>query len=325
MSVKNILALAGGKMGLNPAAPNERAVLVRFLNEAAEELYKKSDPPGSLMEQVFKVNGDQTISCPSYVGKIRAVREYASMQAWHINQMRPRYNQFNWVDMWRNYRLKNKQALMASVTNQSVGVLTVTAVENPPVIVSVSGPTTTATLLSEQIVMDSVSKPTINQFLDYSSVKKNRVNAYDVVLSDVDGKVLTIIPNNVRVAQYQIIDVSSCPWLPQNTSKFDNYVEILYKKALSYLLLDDDEFPAFDYDYVIVNKMMQLWAEEQEKVDIASAYDAKAIRSAGETLEDQNRGTEDVVAFVAHPHDSLLKRIGIGMRRRYSLYTGRKY
>ena len=64
MSVQLILSLAGDKMGLNPSLASQRAVLLRFLNEAAEELYDQSDPIGSLAEQVFKVNGDQTISCP---------------------------------------------------------------------------------------------------------------------------------------------------------------------------------------------------------------------------------------------------------------------
>ena len=94
MSVQLILSLAGDKMGLNPSLASQRAVLLRFLNEAAEELYDQSDPIGSLAEQVFKVNGDQTISCPWYVGKIRAVREADTHIIWSINKMRPHYNQF---------------------------------------------------------------------------------------------------------------------------------------------------------------------------------------------------------------------------------------
>ena len=268
MAVKYILAQAGNKMGLNPSIASQRAVLLRRLNEAARELYAQSDMAGSLMEMVFKVNGDQTITLPSYVGKVRGVREYASMQVWHINQMRPRYNQFNWVDMWRNIRLKNKQALMATVTNTSVGVLTVTAVENPPIVVSLSGPTKGASLTHETVVMDAVVKQTTNAFTDYVNVIKDRQNLCDVTLSDVDGKVLTIIPNNELEAKYQILDVSSCPWLSQNTSTLDNYLEILYKKTLPYLSEDGDEFPAFDYDDAVVNKMMQLWAEEQEKLKL---------------------------------------------------------
>lgn len=312
-------------MGLNPSNSQQRGVLLRFLNEASRELYSQFDMAGSLMEMVFKVNGDQTVSLPSYVGKIRAVREYASMQVWHLNQMRPRYNQFNWSDMWKNYRLKNKQALQTSVTNESFGILSVVTVEDPPVVVSLTGPTIDSTQLSEQVVMDAVSKQSVNRYTDYVAVKKDRVNNYDITLSDIDGKALTVIPNNTKEAQYQVIDVSSAPWLPQNTSTFDNYVEILYKKVLPYLSNDDDEFPAFDYDDVVVNKIMQLWSEEQNKAEIAAVYDAKASRTAARIHEDSNRATEDCVALVCNPHDTLLKRIGTGLRRRYSYFAGRKY
>jgi len=325
MSVKYILARAGAKMGINPSDPNQRNVLLRYLNEGAEELYAQADLAGSLMEQVFKVNGDQTLSLPPYVGKLRAIREYASMQVWHINQMRPRYNQFNWKDMWRNWRLIGKRALMVSVTNQSLGRLIVPQVEDPPIVVSISGSTQDASLISEQVIMDSTEKFTENNFLDYTAVKKDRVNNFDITLTDVDGKVLTIIPNNMLAAMYQIIDISACPWLPAATSKLDNYVEILYKKTLPVLVNDDDEFPAFDYDNVIVNKIMQLWNEEQAKIDVATAYDTKATRTAARIHEDQNRETEDEVALIANPHDTMLKRIGTGLRRRYSQYAGRKF
>lgn len=325
MGVAYILSRVGSKASLNPADPSQRAVMLAWLNEAAAELYPQADFQGCLVEQVFKVNGDQTISLPGYVGRLRAVREYASMQPWHINRLRPRYNQFNWPDVWRNYRLKNKQALQATVTNQSFGVLTVGAVENPPINVTVSGPVAGATNISEIVTMSATSVQTVNQYLDYVSVRKDRINNYDVTLSDVDGKLLTTIPNNDLLAQYQIYDISQAPWLAQNTSPLDNYVEILYKKTLYYLSNDADEFLALDYDNVLVNKVLQIWKEEQDKVEAAQAYDQKATRTAARLQADQDAPCEDMVALVANPHDTMLKRIGTGLRRRYSMFSGRKY
>ena len=58
MSLKYILSQAGSKMGLDPEEDSERRVLLRYANEAARELYKQADMAGSLMEQVFKVNGE---------------------------------------------------------------------------------------------------------------------------------------------------------------------------------------------------------------------------------------------------------------------------
>jgi len=199
MPLGYVLSQAGVKMGLDPAQPSERTVLLRFANEAAEELYDQFDPSGCLLEEAFKVNGDQTISMPYYVGEIRGVRECASWLSWHINQMRPRYNQYNWKDCWRNIRLKNTQALAATVTNTSVGVLTVEQVENPPIIITVAGSTDTANNISETITMDATSKQTVNQYNNYVLVRKDRVNDFNVTLSDVDGKLLSIIPNDQRV------------------------------------------------------------------------------------------------------------------------------
>ena len=220
MAVKQILDRVGSKMGLDPTNPDARSVLLAYLNEAANELYQQTDLPGSIMEMVFKVNGDQTISLPSYVGKVRGVREMASMQVWHVNKMRPRYNQFNWSDMWRNIRLLNDRAIQATVTNTSVGILSVAQIETPNVTVTLSGPTVNSTLVNETLTLGSnasiVNTPSgqlyevqsQNAFTDYTAVKKSAVNGYDITLSDVDGKVLTVIPNNQIESIYQVWDVS---------------------------------------------------------------------------------------------------------------------
>lgn len=324
MSVGYILQRAGQKMSLNPADPNSRQVLLGFLNEAARELYPQADVAGSLMEQVFKVNGDQTVTLPWYVGNVRGCRALDSQIAWHINQLRPRYYQFNWTDMWRNVRLKNKQALQTSVTNASFGVLTVPQVENPPVIVTLSGPTPVASKINEVITMDAICKQTVNQFSDYTAIKKNIRNQFDITLSDIDGKVLSVIPNNCVESLYQTLDVSACPWLPQNTSSLSNYLEVLFKLALPYLSEDGDEYPAFEHDDILVNKIMQLWSEEQDKVDKATAYDTKATRTLARLHANANVATEDTLSLVEHPHDTIQSRISSGTRRRYGWWRGNR-
>jgi hypothetical protein len=211
---------------------------------------------------------------------------------------------------------------MATVTNLSKGVISVVEVETPPIVITLTGPIAGASCISESVTMDSVSKNTVNSFTDYVAVKKDRVNSFDVTLTDVDGKVLTVIPNNELEAKYQCVDISLCPWLPASVSTVDNYVEILYKKALNLLTLDSDEFPAFGFDNVLVNKVMQLWSEEQGKADVAAAYDAKAARTAARIQEDANKSTEDVIALVANPHDGIHERTGTAVSRRRRLYSG---
>lgn len=320
MSLKYVLTQAGLKMGLNPSDESERAVLLRFANEAADELYAQSDMAGSLMEQVFKVNGDQTISLPSYVGFLRAVREYSTFMPWNIMQMRPRYNQNNWKDIWRGFRLKGRQALQYSITNESIVTVIIPAAD-PSLTVTITGSTTTASVISEELVMTAASVSTVRSFTEITAFKKSAVTDYDVTLTDIDGKTLSVIPNNELQALYNIVDISTCPWLGQNMSKLDHYVEILYKKSLPWFSNDADEFPAPGYDNIWVNKILQLWSEEQGKVDAALAYDTKATRSLARKHEEENRATQDEVALVQNPHDILLGRLRPRRPGRYSGYS----
>lgn len=309
MSVSYILQVAGGKFGLNPADPGQRSVLLRFLNEAAIEFYAQADVAGTLVEQVFKVNGDQTISLPYYVGELRAVREFNSYIPWHINQLRPRYNINNWQEIWRNWRIKGLQALQTTVHNQAQLIIVVPAVETPPITVSIAGPTLTASSAVEDIVMDAVSKTSVNSYTDVTLIRKDRINNFDVAVTSIDNEQISTIPNNMLEASYLIIDVSTLPWSTQSNSKQQHYVEVLYKKVLPWLYRDNDEYPAKGYDFAIVNKMMQLWKEEQDKGEAAALYDAKATRSAARVHEDQNRATEDVISFQVNGYDTLLARL----------------
>ena len=319
MPVSYILRQSGYKTGLNPADTNERAVLLRFLNEAAEELYDQSDPSESLVEQTFKINGDQTVSLPAYVGRVRALREQDTYIPWTINRLKPRYYQSNWKDAWRNIRLKNLSALQASIRNESVVTIKVPIVETTPITVTITGSTNFASSISEDIVMDDNTKQTTYAYTEISSIKKNAVNMCDVTVNDVDGMLLAVIPNNFLESSYQIIDVSICPWLNNSGGNLDHYLEILYKKPLPWLQEDDDEYPVKEHDNVLVNKIIQLWAEEQGKVDIATAYDAKATRSLARKQEDLNRASQDVVSLQENCHDYLLPRL---RGRRPSRYGG---
>jgi len=139
MSVKTILAIAGPKMGLNPSDVGQRGVLLRYLNEGAQELYEQSDVEGSLMELVAPVDGNQQIVLPSYVGSLRAMREFSTMIGWNARNIIPRYSKANWSQQWRNWRSKGVSATERAITNQAPVVLSVHAVENPPVVVTIDG------------------------------------------------------------------------------------------------------------------------------------------------------------------------------------------
>ena len=321
-----ILTQVGLKMGLTgwPTDPAQRSVLLRFVNEAAVELYQQSDMAGCLEEQYFKINSNQTISLPEYVGQLRAMRNAEDHIALKLSQMRPRYNQFSWPDEWRDWRIKGLHPLQSSISNQGTLTITVPAVENPPIVVNITGPTVNSANASESITMTSTSMTTTNSYLDVSSFTKNVVNQYNVILNDIDGNQLTYIPNNKLQALFQIVDISTSPWFPPLISPLCGWVEVLYKKSLSWFSNDTDEFPAPGYDNIIVNKVLQLWCEEKGDVQGAMAYMQKATQSLAQIHEDANRGTDDVVSLVENPHDRMNHRVGFGRDWRYAYrITGR--
>ena len=328
MALEYILNQVCDKMGLNPNISTQRAVALRFVNEAAAELYGISDMAGCLDEKIFQVNANQTIALPDYVGQLRAMRQSYGHLAIGLSQMRPRYNEFNWEQEWRNWRLKGLYTLQTSLHNQSILTVTVPVVENPPITINITGPNDNSARLSETLVMSSTSVSTVNAYNDVSSFTKTAVSQYDAKLLDADGNQISYLSNNKLKAQFQIVDISTAPWLPSaqattvlsngntstsaTTANLVNWVEVLFKKALPWLQNDTDEFPAIGYDNVIVNKCLQLWYEEQNNTQSAVAYYQKAMQTLAQIHEDANRGTADTVALVAHPHDKMNHRVGFG-------------
>jgi len=333
MSLQYVLQQVGYKIGRNPADKGQRAVLLRFANEAAKELYGISDMAGCLEEQLFNVNNDQTIALPHHVGQIRAMRRSEYQEAVSLSQMRPRYNQFNWRDGWKNWRIKGLQTLQTSIHNQSLLTIKVGAVENPPVQVTVVGSTATSSNISETFSMTSLTMTTVNAYTNVSSFIKSCINTQNVYLLDIDGNQLSYIPNDQMKAQFQIVDISLAPWYPNantgggivtSVNPLFLWVEVLYKKALPWFQNDSDEFPAVGYDNVWVNKCLQLWYEEQGNVPLAQAMMAKATQTLAQIHEDANRGTDDCVAFVQNEQDLINPRIGFGRDWRWAYrYEGR--
>ena len=318
MGLLYILTQVGNKIGKNPALDGDRKVMLRFVQEAARELYAISDMAGCYEEQYFKVNSNQTIALPDYVGQPRAMRQAETHIAIKLSQMRPRFNQMSWPDEWNNWRLLGLQTLQTTLKNQSQLVLSIAKVENPPVVVNISGSNDNAAFITETVIMDALSKNTVNDYNDVSAFTKTTVNQVNVILSDIDGNQISYLSNNKLKASFQVIDISTAPWFPPIASPLLGWVEVLYKKALPWFSNDNDEFPAVGYDDCIVNGVLQLWYEEQGNVQSAMAFQQKKIQSLAAIHEDANRGTDDVVSMCRNSQDDINPRVGFGRDWRWS-------
>ena len=304
MSVEYILDRVGKKLGINPNDNHQRSIMLDYLNEAAQELYEESDMVGSLTEDSFYVQGDKTIALPSNVSSIRAMREKESQYPWVLTNLTERYSRNNVEQDDRTWRVRGYEPFKVTPTSYS-GIKATATQAMPEITLTVVGTRSDASRFVEEVEMDGTSNTFSTTFTSIESVIKSDVCTYDISIKQSDDTVLAVIPNNEKESRYLICDVSEYPWESTATQDDEHTLEVLYKKKLPYLSKDSDEFPADGYDNILINKVMQLFLEEQGKMEEARIYDQKASRSLGRRNADLERGQLQKVKFDKHPHAKL--------------------
>ena len=106
-------------------------------------------------------------------------------------------------------------------------------------------------------------------------------------------------------SRYLIVDVSEFPFSSSAAQDDQHTLQVLYKKTLPIMRNDRDEFPAPGYDNILVSKCMELFLEEQGKLEEAILHDRKASRSLARRQADLERSQEQKVVFKRHNHDKL--------------------
>ena len=304
MSVEYILDRAGKKLGINPGDNHQRSIMLDYLNEAAQELYEESDMVGSLVEDSFYVQGNKTIALPSNVSSIRAIREKESKYPWKLSNLTERYAYNNLEQDDRTWRIKGYEPFKVTPTSFS-GMKAVVTAAMSTITITVVGSAAGISRAFEEVTLSSTSNAFSTTFTSIESIIKSDVCTYDISIKESDDTVVALIPNNEKESQYLIVDVSEFPLESDAAQNDQNTLEVLYKEKLPYLSKDSDEFPADGYDNIIVNKVMQLFMEEQGKIEEAMLYDKKASRSLGRRNADLERGQIQRVRFDKHPHDKL--------------------
>ena len=304
MSVEYILDRAGKKLGINPGDNHQRSIMLDYLNEAAQELYEESDMVGSLVEDSFYVQGNKTIALPSNVSSIRAIREKESKYPWKLSNLTERYAYNNLEQDDRTWRIKGYEPFKVTPTSFS-GMRAVVTAAMSTIPITVVGSAAGISRAFEEVTLSSTSNAFSTTFTSIESIIKSDVCTYDISIKQSDDTVVAVIPNNEKESRYLIVDVSKYRWESSAAANDEHTLEVLYKEKLPYLSKDSDEFPADGYDNILVNKVMQLYMEEQGKIEEAMLYDKKASRSMGRRNADLERGQLQKVRFDKHPHDKL--------------------
>lgn len=330
MSVEYILDRFGKKVGMLPSDTSQRALLLDYLNEAAQELYEQSDMPGSLEEAEFYVQGDKTVAMPADVYAIRAAREKSGSNAeWETEPLVARYRENNWETNHNKFRIKGysplKVSLPTSITDaanstdklvvRAYGITTTdddyeVVVKTPyseALLVSVAGPAVADATASTNVTLAPSNNVTVKDIISFARTNKPTATVGVVQLIDYadNNIVYAEIPSNRMESRYLIVDVSEFPFSSTADEDDSHTLQVLYKKTLTRLQNDTDEFPAPGYDNILVSKCMELFLEEQGKLEEAILHDRKATRSLARRQADLERGQEQKIVFKRHNHDKL--------------------
>ena len=331
MSVEYILDRFGKKIGMSPSDTSQRALLLDYLNEAAQELYEQSDMPGCLDEAEFYVQGNKTVAMPPDVYAIRGIREKAGTNVeWETEALTARYRENSWETNHNKFRVKGysplKISLPTSITEaanstnklivKTFGITTTSddfevVVKTPyseAFLVSVSGlSAVTSAVSSATSTLAPADNVAITDIISFSRTLEPTATSGLVQLLDYADNTIVYaeILSNSMESRYLIIDVSEFPFSSTAGQDDSHTLQVLYKKTLPRLQNDTDEFPAIGYDNILVSKCMELFLEEQGKVEEAILHDRKATRSLSRRQADLERSQEQKVVFKRHNHDKL--------------------
>lgn len=294
MSLKNILADVVADVGGSTSNDSEKAIIVKRINDAAEEIYNCEDLSGSLREQVFDLNTDtQQISLPNYVGEIRGMRYYDARLKITLNDMMPRYHYGLGNEVWPlKYRVLTKSPLATFITNQSVLKVTspLASLENFTVTIVGSTPNSSVVRETLNFSVGDLTKTTVANFETVVSITKSSPTTYDLIVSDVEDTELARIPNAALNSEYIIVQVLDFESTNPNT------IEVLYKHRLFPFVNEYDEFPAGSaYDKAIYWKYLEHEAARNKDVKGSVAAMQKATQIIRQVAENIEAGLEKVV------------------------------
>lgn len=298
MALKDILDIVAREEGISIDNQGERSTAIAKINEAAKDLYEKSDFKEALKEEVFDLLVEsQTVSLPWYVEHIRGWRWFESRIEGVINDKGNRYQSLYrdliWFKEWRHVK---HSPLKRDITNAGPLTLSIPKFESETFSITIIGATPNSDRISETINwgIDEKEKTTTNAFEEpiHSIIKSGPTN-YNITIKDIDGEELSVIPNHRTQSHYKIIQIFDyeSPVIIQNNSA----VEVLFKERFTPLVNDNDVFLFEDkYDKAIFWKFKE---HNAKNLEAAQGYFAKCEEVIYQIQSSENLGMRRFLAF----------------------------
>lgn len=306
MSLKNILLDITSVLGIDVTSQTEREYYIVKINEAADEIYRSQDLPGSIREQIFQISDvdNYQVSFPGYIDKIRAIRFWDSHGGKiSTEDLRPRYHQNRWGNSgFLKFRIKRSNSPIAKDIENAAPItfsLPSGKVETSPVVINIVGRTAASSGVQETITIaaGASSEITVNAYEEILSIEKTAYNTYDIELTDVDGEVLGSIPNNELSPLYTIVQIRQDDYAPTYNDSFPlNTIEVLYKTKFVPFRNLYDEFPCPNCDKLIFWKFAEHYAAYKPGMEQrAFAAKAKCDQIINELTANDEQGKELVL------------------------------
>jgi hypothetical protein len=293
MSLAYILRKVESSAGIGSAEENsaQRLWLLDIINEAADEIYQEKDLPLALKETYVRITNGNRVALPPYIGEVRAMRSTRWDNKWRLSDIRARYHNKDWPEMWDKFRMVSIDPIATEITNTAPGTIEV-AEADATLIVSVRGETDDSNNMADTVTMDETEKEWTSSFNNIKSITKNLITRQNVVVSDADGTEIAILYADQYESRYMVADVSDYPGI-QDCDDGTFAMEVLYKPRLPYLYFDDDTFPIPDFDDIVVLRTKQLLAEEKPGEEMRAALMFKKSERKITKLTENRVGTVD--------------------------------
>jgi hypothetical protein len=271
--LKDIIRRISVKHGIYPNDAASRSFLVFEINDAAERLYRQCTLVNSMDEVVLNVStADNLVTLPAFVGKVRSVRHATTRDKITLLDTPERYHESGRTSTDEiTFKMARPRALAASITNATKLTLEFPIALASPVDVTISGSTANSSSVTEVVSITQVAE-TVNTFETVTSITKSATTDYDLTIKDANSNELAVVPNTALNSVYNTIMVFE----PDTVVPADQdyyAVEVLYKKAYTPMVNDNDSFICGDlYDEAIY------W--EYAKTHYANAKDPDGMKTS---------------------------------------------
>ena len=280
------------------------------INQVATELYDIHDLVGSLFETIAFLTDytERLISTPWYVGDIRGARYYDCPRQVSLRDIRPRFGTDGWGIQLFDFREVGTSSLAIQPTEWSSLVFSLPEgeVSEKNLTITIVGQTPVASSVEEQLLLAAGQNnvTSSNNWIEAPRViEKSALNKFDILITDINGVELGVIPNSELRSQYSIWQVMDDSMISVVNT---NSLEILYKEKFQPLVNDYDEFLAGRYDEILIWKFLdEYWSKQEGKDVLSEQARARWIGKLGVVNRNKSKGKKVMLQTVPNQYYGL--------------------